>query len=537
MFLLLIAVVLAFVIRTWYLPDPWSSFHVAINRDVIASIALLQESILLLQNTSVIFLFPVVLALVIVLKHQLMYTPRQWSKLPPGTLGYPFVGEMLTFVKSPLIFYRRKAQIYGTPFLTHVILAPTVVMGGTDDEMRWLWNTERKGQTKISFPSHWQKLMGHGAMTNTTGKKHLVLRKIFEPAFSPIAMRSYVSIIDRTTQQALDQWASTGSYQSSTVFKIYVLRLFFECVFGVIDEDVLKEISHDFHIWLESHSTLIPIALPGTLLAKGFAARKRVIGVLSKMIVEFKNANPPGSELAQKSVLGRLCYQTDDEGNHLSDDDLSSNLLIIIFAGHDTTYCSIGSILHNLICNNTDDGKRVLNALVEEINSFKSLDRDTLDFDELKEAPILNAFLAESWRKDPPVAAGSKVALEDISYKNWIIPKGTQLHYSIHLGAYNEQRYPNPSEFHIERFLPKDHPLVKEAKWHVDDVDLHDTMKPSYPIFGGGTHGCLGNHFAKLEARILLTRMLQKYHVGVRNSKKKNFPFNFWMNEFKLTPR
>mmetsp|Transcript_12225 Transcript_12225/g.17619 ORF Transcript_12225/g.17619 Transcript_12225/m.17619 type:complete len:299 (-) Transcript_12225:209-1105(-) len=243
------------------------------------------------------------------------------NKLPPGTTGRPFIGETIPFVTNPLEFYRSRAQKYGTPFLTHVIFAPTVVMGGADEEMRWLWNTERKEQSKHSWPSHWTKLMGYGAITNSTGKRHRYLRKMFEPSFSPNSIRSYVKVIDKCSQESFEKWAD-GKYHPSSDIKVFVLRLLFECAFGAIDEDVLEVLSSDFCIWLNAHSTFFPFALPGTLLARGLAARGRLLSFFNKMIADFKRNNSSDSDLAKNCVLGRLCYQEDDDGNRLSDEDL-----------------------------------------------------------------------------------------------------------------------------------------------------------------------------------------------------------------------
>lgn len=474
----------------------------------------------------------VLLVSLIFLRHPLKYVT---SKLPKGRLGFPILGETIQYVRNPMEFYRSRAKKYGTPFLTHVLFGPAVVMGETDDEMRWLWNTERKGESRLNWPQHWIRLMGSTALPFTWGKQHRYLRKMLDPAFSPKGIRNYVSIIDRCTQEGLEKWSNADSYHPSTVFKSLVFRTFFECALGPLDQNVMDELCADFTIWIEAFSTIFPFPLPGTLYSKGLAARSRLIQFLKKMIHDFKKINSPESENARSTVLGRLCYQEDDDGNRLSDEDLSTNLFVVLWAGHDTMYASLGTFLSNLFGNDSLEWRRVLNALVEEVSSFKN---EQLDFDELKDAPILNAFLAESWRKDPPVPAGSKVALQDLPYKDWIFPKGVRVHYSIHLGAYNELRYRHPSEFHIERFLPKEHPLVKEDKWHVDDASLRDIMKPSFPIFGGGSHGCLGSHFAILESRIFVTRLLQKYQVEIRNAKRQvNFPLISWTSEFKLIPK
>lgn len=487
-----------------------------------------------IQDNTTLFvpLIGIVLVSFLFLRHSLKYVT---SKLPKGKMGFPIIGETIQFLKNPMEFYRIREKKYGTPFLTHVLFGPAVVLGKTDEEMLWLWKTERKGESRLNWPNYWIKLMGSTTLPFTWGKQHKHLRKMLEPAFSPKGIRSYVPTIDKCTQQGLEKWAKADAYETSTVFKSLVFRTFFECALGPLDQKVMEALCSDFTTWISSFSTMFPVALPGTLYSKGLAARSRLITFLKNMIQDFKKLNSPDSESARTTVLGRLCYQEDDDGNRLSDDDLSSNLFVILWAGHDTMFASLGTFLHNLFGNDSPEWKKVLNALIEEVTSFKNKE---LDFDELKDAPILNAFLAESWRRDPPVPAGSKVALQDLHYKEWIFPKGVRVHYSIHLAAYNEQRYSNPSEFHVERFLPHGHPLVKEDKWRVDDASLRDIMKPNFPIFGGGFHSCLGSHFAILESRIFVTRLLQKYHVKIRNAQRQvNFPLITYTSEFKLVPK
>lgn len=84
------------------------------------------------------------------------------------------------------------------------------------------------------------------------------------------------------------------------------------------------------------------------------------------------------------------------------------------------------------------------------------------------------------------------------------------------------------------RFLPKDHPLyLAEVDSDIDPLQ----GRTNYPVFGGGTHVCLGKAFAKLELRVLAARMLKHYKVEVRNPPKVYFPVNGWNVEFKLTER
>jgi cytochrome P450 len=47
----------------------------------------------------------------------------------------------------------------------------------------------------------------------------------------------------------------------------------------------------------------------------------------------------------------------------------------------------------------------------------------------------------------------------------------------------------------------------------------------------------LGGHFAKLEARIVLTRLLQTYDMEIRSQELVEFPLRQYENEFKLVCR
>jgi cytochrome P450 len=103
--------------------------------------------------------------------------------------------------------------------------------------------------------------------------------------------------------------------------------------------------------------------------------------------------------------------------------------------------------------------------------------------------------------------------------------------YNIGLAAQQETVYPSAKSFHMERFLPSDHPLASPI-WtsHVNP----NQGRADYPIIGGGTHICLGKHFAKMELRIIMARMYKYYHVTVQKNRKVNAPVNGWAVDFQL---
>ena len=103
-------------------------------------------------------------------------------------------------------------------------------------------------------------------------------------------------------------------------------------------------------------------------------------------------------------------------------------------------------------------------------------------------------------------------------------------------GILNNGRYPDPMEFIIERWLPKTHPLY-DSKYCVLDTIDYNIMSVKYRPFNVGLHSCLGGHFAKLEARIILTRLLQNYEIHIDNDRLIYTPFLQYRNDFKLIRR
>ena len=210
-------------------------------------------------------------------------------------------------------------------------------------------------------------------------------------------------------------------------------------------------------------------------------------------------------------------------------------LFSLCFAKLDRRTCaSMGTAMHYL--NNYPE---ITKSLKEEVCALT----EPLDFDELKNgSPILNAFLSECWRMDPPVVLSFRqLTGGDRSHKGYVLPEGTMVALNIFLGTRNEGVYPKADIFSIARFLPPTHPLAQQLQ--KDDstekttvLDATTTTKPStYPIFGGGLHSCIGMHFAKLEMRVLITRLLQQYDLTVRNTERLPFPLNGFRNEFQLT--
>jgi retinoid hydroxylase len=447
--------------------------------------------------------------------------------LPPGSLGLPFFGDFFPLATRynggllPMSF--DKAQLYGNVYI-NMILGRTLITLSDSASLTWLWSNDRKSLTESSWPPNIQALLGSTAIANLHGTRHKILRRLMEPFYSPTFVANYLTVMVETTDDDLEEWCNTGDVVSGEVFKLYALRLFMVSSFGQVDRELVETLHDDYKQWISGFLTLTgTLRVPGWTFDKAMKARDRILGIIEMLIERFLLETPEDSERAKTTVMGRMIYAKGEDGERLSVEEIKDNLLNLIFAGHDTTYASINTVLHHVSQNPDAEA-----ALVEEVCNF----REPLDLDEIKKAPILNAVMHESWRVDPPVGfAFRKSVKSSLEYRNYKFPKGTTFSYNIGLAVRQENVYPSAQSFHMERYLPKDHPLANST-WE-STVDPNQG-RADYPIFGGGTHVCLGKHFAKLELRIIMARLYKNYHVTVKNNRKVYMPVNGWAVDFQL---
>ena len=455
---------------------------------------------------------------------------RIQKKLPPGYMGFPIIRDIKFLVQAAggggLDAMNEARRKYGTMFTSCLFGRINIILGGQDD-ISWLWNNDRKALTEVAWPPNVSMLLGPGAVANQSGKYHRALRRLLEPYFAPTFVKNYLAVMDQTTMEELESWCSSGTFQSSEVFKMYALRLFYVSSFGRVDEAMINTLHDDFKIWIGGFMSPTTKRIPGTAFAEAMKARDRILDTVGHLIDQFERENPEESERAQTTIIGRLIYGKDKDNNRMmTRDEMKDNILNLIFAGHDTTYASISTLLYHLSQNSV-----AMESLATEVLTLQ----EPLDSDELRNAPVLNACIHESWRMDPPVGGSFRKAVKDIEHKGYSFEPGTVFNYSVLMATSDEKVYTKSRDtFQMERFLPRDHPLYRpETDSGIDPFQ----GKVSYPIFGGGTHVCLGKAFAQLELRVLATRMLKHYHVEVRNPKKSYFPVNGWNVEFKLMKR
>ncbi|MBH5389508.1 cytochrome P450 [Bradyrhizobium diversitatis] len=165
----------------------------------------------------------------------------------------------------------------------------------------------------------------------------------------------------------------------------------------------------------------------------------------------------PGDDLITQLV------QAEEDGNKLTNEELTANIILLFGAGHETTVNLIG-------------------------NGLLALHRNPDQLALLKARPeLMEGAIEEFLRYDSSVQMTGRVALEDVDLGGAKIPKGESV--LCLLGSANRD------------------PAV-----YPDRPDRLDVTRPNVkPLsFGGGIHFCLGAQLARIEAEIAIATLLRR---------------------------
>lgn len=189
-----------------------------------------------------------------------------------------------------------------------------------------------------------------------------------------------------------------------------------------------------------------------------------------------------------------MLLQSTIDGRPLNDKELRDEVSTFMFAGHDTTSVAMSFTLF-AIANHPEVQKKAFDELYNIFGSDKERMCTTTDLNEMK---YLEMVIKESLRMYPSAPLFSRTVSENLDYNGTVIPPGIPilfLPYSIH---HDPDHFPDPEKFDPERFSPEN----------------YDGKKPfSFIPFSAGPRNCLGQKYAMMEMKCLLSMILRQFEL------------------------
>jgi cytochrome P450 len=401
------------------------------------------------------------------------------QQIPPGKFGLPVIGETLDFFKDPN-FAKKRHQQYGEIFKTRLLGSPTIFLKGPDANRFVL--THENEYFQVSWPGSVKALLGPLSLALQTGHGHVQRRKLLVQAFQPRALEGYLPTMEAICDRYLTRWAELGQFTWYPELRNLTFDIACKLLVG-LDNAAETNLGHWFETWCEGLFS-IPLNLPWTRFGKAYRCRKRLLEELERLIRDRSTQPDPGTD-----ALGLMLQARDDEGNQLAIEELKDQVLLLLFAGHETLTSALASF-----CLLMAQNPAVMEQARAEQEAFQD---QPLTLDTLKQMTYLEQVLKEVLRMIAPVGGGFRTVLKACEFEGYTIPAGWTVLYQISLTHQDSNIFKSPETFDPDRFAPH---------------RAEDKVKPfSHVPFGGGVRECLGKEFARLEMKLFAAKLLRHY--------------------------
>ncbi|KAL3863145.1 hypothetical protein ACJMK2_004914 [Sinanodonta woodiana] len=412
--------------------------------------------------------------------------------LPPGSLGYPFIGETLEFLKKGSNFYKLRQEKYGNIFKTNILGCPTIRVIGAENV-----RTILQGENSIvmqSWPKSTKLLLGSGAMTQTSGEIHRSQRKQVLHAFSMHALAEYVPIIQSDIRKQIETWLEKGTFLGYNECREMTMSISSKVLLG-FDFDVEEKQRYN-KMFLDFTDALmtVPINFPGFGFHKGMKAREGLLAGIKEQLhkLSLKEGKRPF-----KTAFEYYMDALDEELNMDGLDTIAEGALDLIANGFSTTSSALANLIMIL-----GKHENVLQNVREELNTHGLLDPENVDLtlNSLKDLSYSSKVLKELLRLYPPAGASFRKCLKTFELGGYTIPAGWTVMYSIRETHRNPMVYEDAEEFRPDRW--------DDSSFHPGTLTSESpTDKFNFIPFGGGRRSCVGSEFAKLSLRIFLLEL------------------------------
>jgi cytochrome P450 len=365
-------------------------------------------------------------------------------------------------------------------------------------------------------------LLGEGLLTSE-GELHRQQRKLIQPVFHHGNLKDIAVIMRERARQRAESWRAGQTLNLNQEMHALTLTIVAEALFGTeVGErtgrvsQLMETVMETFFLFMSPLASLFEF-FGHPKLKRAAKARRELSAIVQTMIDERRKTNQ-----TRKDLLTLLFAAQDPEtGLGMSDEQLRDEVMTLFLAGHETTANALAWTIY-LLTQHPDIAQRLaaevrpvgMRSRLREPAPAMEMDKgpssvgqacaspaDDLESElGTKDDDLLSRVIRESLRLYPPVWAVGRRATQDLQIGGTEVPKGAIVlacQWALHR---SDRYFSNPIQFDPDRWMSDDQRAL-----------------PKYAFFpfGGGPRSCIGEGFAWMELRIVLTEILRRWRFEI----------------------
>ncbi|GAV68915.1 p450 domain-containing protein [Cephalotus follicularis] len=417
--------------------------------------------------------------------------PRCNGQLPPGSMGWPLLGESIQFFTPNTSsdippFVKERMKRYGPIFRTSLVGRPVIV--STDPEFNY-FIFQQEGQLFQSwYPETFTKIFGQQNVGSLHGFMYKYLKNMVLQLLGTESLKKMLPEVEQVASNKLKQWLCQDIIEFKDATASMIFDLTAKKLISYDAEKSSENLRENFVAFIQGLISF-PIDIPGTAYHKCLQGRKRAMRIL-KNILQERRAKP---RKHQTDFFDYVLQELQKEGTVLTEEIALDLMFVLLFASFETTSLALTLAL-KFLC----DHPLVLKQLKEEHEEILRSREDAnsgLTWKEYKSLTFTFQVINETVRLGNIAPAIFRKALTDIHFNGYTIPAGWGVMVcppAVHL---NPARYEDPLAFNPGRWEG----LVSNG------------ASKHFMAFGGGMRFCVGTDFTKVQMAVFLHCLVTKY--------------------------
>ena len=362
-----------------------------------------------------------------------------------------------------------------------------------------------------------QRFLGTGLLTNVNKENWKIKRRLIDPAFH----RKYLKFMVPQMNSCCDILINKLAGKADGNTRVHMLNELTNLILDVIskvglgvDFNVILDENAPFKKAFEmalqsSHDALAASPLEmircvfsaSTQQKDAVEAIKLLRGTGKAIILKRQDEIKNGGDDVPLDLLTCILKTCEIDNETIDMEDLIDEFGTFFFGGHDTTASMLSSFLMEL-----SDHPKIEEKLVREMNDVMGV-RSEVEFKDLANLKYTGFAIKEILRVYPPANSTTRVTIQDENIGGYSIPEGTAVEVNFYAACHNPEYFEEPFKFKPER-------------WEISEEEKpsHCTWTP----FSIGPRNCIGQMFALIEAKVVLTRLLRVFRFSLVDRQTKS---------------
>ncbi|AOS92528.1 cytochrome P450 [Mycobacterium intracellulare] len=371
-------------------------------------------------------------------------------------------------------------------------LIPPIVLATSPQGIRDIVSVRDGSVDKTSaVATELRRLLG-GNLFVLPHAEWLPRRRTLQPVFTRQRVRQFGGHMAEAAEIVCAKWREGDEIDLDAQCRTLTLRALGRSVLGLDLDERSDAVAEPLRVATSYavRRALRPLRAPGWMPTPARRRARAAAETIRGLADEILQACRADAGLEAPLVHALIAATDPETGKALSDNEIRDEMIIFLFAGHDTTTTTLTYALWAL-GRHRDLQERVAAEAAE-------LGDRQLTPDDVARLGFTVQVLQEALRLCPPGPTGTRMATRDVEVAGYRVTAGTMLAFGRMAVQTDPGLWDDTLRFDPDRFSPER--ANGRDRWQ-------------YVPFGGGPRSCIGDHFAMLEATLALATIVRRVEI------------------------